>query len=273
VTRHFQLRSLSLTGTLLSLLVPAAVSCAQTAATAGRSPVLVELFTSEGCSSCPPADTLLAKLEQLQPVDGAEIIILSEHVDYWEQGGWHDRFSSHQYTDRQNEYATRLHVDKGIYTPQMVVDGTDQFVGNDGAHAVNSIKTARQAPKVALTLTNVAVTGHKVSASVSAPPFPFKGDLYAALVDPVDSTDVKGGENGGHHLQHAGVVRTMQRVGSLKDLAAGPRPFSLTAPSDAKPDSMRLVVFAQRSDAGPVAGIVSTPVTPAPVTTASATQE
>jgi hypothetical protein len=257
-----QFRSSVVRGLALGLLLSAAVvASAQTEAASSKSPVLVELFTSEGCSSCPPADTLLAKLEQLQPVDGAQIIILSEHVDYWEQGGWHDRFESHQYTDRQTEYANRLHVSQGIFTPQMVVDGTDQFVGNDPRRAVNSITTAAKTPKVALTVTNVAVSGKKVSASVSAPPFSFKGDLYAALVDPVDSTDVKKGENGGHHLEHAGVVRTMQRVGSLKDLAAGPHAFSLNAPSDAVPGSMRLVVFAQHSDEGPIAGVVSVPVT------------
>jgi hypothetical protein len=145
----------------------------------------------------------------------------------------------------------------------MIVDGTDQFVGNDPTHALHSISSAAQTPKVNLTVTNVTVNGRKVSASVSAPPFAFKGDLYAALVDPVDSTDVKRGENGGKHLEHAGVVRTLQRIGSFKDLAAGPRAFSLNAPSDATPGTMRVVVFAQRSDEGPIVGAVSAPVTPA----------
>jgi hypothetical protein len=228
---------------------------------ASRTPVLVELFTSEGCSSCPPADALLAKLDKLQPVSGAEIIILEEHVDYWEDGGWHDRFSGHQYTDRQTGYSSRFHLSNGIYTPQMVVDGSEQFVGNDGRQALHSITTAAQAPKAKLTLTGITVDGHRISASVSAPPFTFKGDLYAALVDPVATTDVKGGENGGHHLEHAGVVRALQRVGSLKDLSTAPHVFTLTAPSDAVPGKMRVIVFAQRSDQGPVVGAVSSPVT------------
>lgn len=240
----------------------AAALSAQSTATPERTPVLVELFTSEGCSSCPPADANLSKLDRLQPVNGAEIIVLGEHVDYWENGGWHDRFSSHQYTDRQTGYSERLHVSSGIYTPQMVVDGNKQFVGNDGAQTLSSITAAAQTPKTKLTLTNIAVNGRRVSASVAAPPFPFKGDLYAALVDPTDTTDVKGGENGGHHLEHAGVVRTLQRVGSLKDLSAGPHTFSLNAPADATPATMRLVVFAQHSDEGPVVGAISSPVTP-----------
>lgn len=256
-------RSIGARGIFLSLLLPVtAPSNAQTEAKPERSPVLVELFTAEGCSSCPPADTLLGKLEHLQPVNGAQIIILGEHVDYWDKDGWRDRFSSPDYTQRQTEYATKLHVSSGIYTPQMIVDGTDQFLGSDAQHALKSITTAAQAPKVSLTVTNITVDGRRVSAEVSAPPFPFKGDLYAALVDPVDTTDVKKGENGGKHLEHAGVVRTMQRIGSLKDLAAGPRKFNLNAPSDAVPGSMRVVVFAQRSDMGPIVGASSTPVTP-----------
>ena len=133
-----------------------------------RTPVLVELFTSEGCSSCPPADALLAKLDHDQPIDGAQIIVLGEHVDYWDGQGWHDRFSSHDYTDRQSEYSSRLHF-PDVYTPQMIVDGTEQFVGNDAAHAQRAIQHAAQTPKITLTLSQPVVDGRKISASVSAP--------------------------------------------------------------------------------------------------------
>jgi hypothetical protein len=230
---------------------------------ANRTPVLVELFTSEGCSTCPPADTLLAKLEQVQPVNGAEVIVLGEHVDYWDGQGWHDRFSSHQYTERQNEYCGRLHVDNA-YTPQMIVDGTDQFVGNDAIHAINAIQHAAQTPKIKLILSQPVVDAQKVSASVSAsaPMTTKKGDLYAALVDPKDVTEVHGGENSNHRLHHVAVVRSLQRVGKLKDLGAGPVSFSLNAPADAKPGEMRVVVFAQESGQGPVLGAVSAGVTP-----------
>jgi hypothetical protein len=257
VIRLLQYRSLIATGALLSLLIPSTAN-AQTPLRQTRTPVLVELFTSEGCSSCPPADALLAKLDHDQPIHDADIIILEEHVDYWDQDGWHDRFSSHQYTDRQSEYEARLNVSNGSYTPQMIVDGTDQFVGNDAAHAIRAITHATQATKLDLTLTNIAIDGHRISAAVSAPATPLKGDLYAALVDPLDTTEVRSGENGGHRLQHAGVVRSMQRIGSLKDLTAGPHPFTLNAPSDANPGSMRIVVFAQRSGLGPILGVVQT---------------
>ena len=234
-------------------------------AQASRTPVLVELFTSEGCSSCPPADALLAKLDHDQPVNGAEIIVLGEHVDYWDGQGWNDRFSSSQYTDRQKDYCARLHAKNGAYTPQMVVDGTDQFIGNDGSLARQAIQHAAQSTKLKLTLSQPAADGRKVSASVSIPAGETtrpQGDLYAALVDPTDETEVRGGENGGHRLQHVGVVRSMQRIGNLKQLGAGPVTFSLKAPADAKPEAMRVVVFAQQSGPGPVLGAVSANVTP-----------
>jgi hypothetical protein len=258
-----QLRSFAVVAALLAVFtLQRAPTFAQTIQT-NRMPVLVELFTSEGCSSCPPADALLAKFDHEQPIKGAEIIVLGEHVDYWDNLGWHDRFSSHQYTERQNEYSGRLRVDSS-YTPQMIVDGTDQFVGNDAAHAVHAIEHAAQTPKVKLTLAQPIVDGRKVSAAVSAagPATNKKADLYAALVDPADTTEVHGGENGGRHLQHAGVVRSLQRVGKLKDLAAGPVSFSLNAPADAKPGEMRVVVFAQESGPGAVLGAVSAGVTP-----------
>jgi hypothetical protein len=256
------LRSFAFAAALLGFTFLPAPGSAQTTQSK-RTPVLVELFTSEGCSSCPPADALLAKLDQAQPIDGAEIIVLGEHVDYWDGQGWHDRFSAHQYTERQNEYCGRLRVDSS-YTPQMIVDGTDQFVGNDAAHAVRAIQHAAQTPKIKLILSQPVVDGQKVSASVSspAPTATKKADLYAALVDPKDTTEVRGGENGGHRLQHAGVVRSLQRVGKLKDLGAGPVSFNLNAPADAKPGEMRLVVFAQESGQGAVLGAASVGVTP-----------
>jgi hypothetical protein len=257
-----QLRCFAIAAALSGALTSAPVTSAAQSTATNRTPVLVELFTSEGCSSCPPADALLAKLDQ-QPISGAEIIVLGEHVDYWDNLGWHDRFSSHQFTERQGDYCARLRVDSS-YTPQMIVDGTDQFVGNDAAHAVRAIQHAAQTPKIKLILSKPLVDGQKVSASISspAPITTKKADLYAALVDPRETTEVRGGENGGHRLQHAGVVRSLQRVGKLKDLGAEPVSFTLTAPADSKPGDMRVVVFAQEGGQGPVVGAVSAGVTP-----------
>ena len=241
---------------LLCLFLVPQVSAQGSPAT--RTPVLVELFTSEGCSSCPPADALLIKFQQEQPVPGAQIIVLEEHVDYWEGLGWHDRFSSHQFTDRQNVYGARFKLES-VYTPQMVVDGTDEFVGNDAAKASRTIAHAAQTAKIDLHLSAISADHGHVSGTVSlagsSAGLP-KGDLFAALVDPQAETNVRGGENGGRQLHHAGVVRSLIKIGSIQDLATGPIKIALTPPADAVPGKQKIVVFAQRSGQGAVIAAV-----------------
>jgi hypothetical protein len=246
------------------LLLPLSLS-AQSPAPSRRTPVLVELFTSEGCSSCPPADKLLASLQRDQPVANAQIIALEEHVDYWDRTGWRDRFSSPLLTERQGLYAPRLKFDDS-YTPQMVVDGQAQFLGSDPSKAVASITRAAETPKINLTLSQPAVDGKRITCSVSTPAgttLP-RGDLYAALVEPATSTEVKAGENGGKHLNHVSVVRSFQRIGKIQDLGRGPIPFKLNAPSDESATNMHIVVFAQLPDQGPVRGVIATTIAPKP---------
>src|ERR1700719_3834995 len=124
-----------------------------------RSPVLVELFTSEGCSSCPPADALLEKLDRSQPVGGADVVVLSEHVDYWNDIGWKDPYSSHEFSIRQGDYAHRFRLDSA-YTPQMVVDGEAQFVGSDERRAILAIEGAANAEKIRVVLSSVHLEGN-----------------------------------------------------------------------------------------------------------------
>src|SRR5438034_10624758 len=121
-------------------------------------PILVELFTSEGCSDCPPADTVLGQLIRTQPIGGAEIVGLGEHVDYWDRLGWKDRFSSAALTGRQQLYQTRFGTES-IYTPQMVVDGRAEFVGSDAPAARKAIEKALALPhrRVSLDLAKTAV--------------------------------------------------------------------------------------------------------------------
>jgi len=239
----------------------------------GSTPVLVELFTSEGCSSCPPADALLARLSRTQPVAHADVIALEEHVDYWDSLGWKDRFSSHDLTVRQSSYARRLRLDD-IYTPQMIIDGTNQFVGNDDAYALRAIAHAAQAPKLALALSQPSISDGRLTASASlAQPHASipNADVFAALVEPSASTQVLKGENGGHTLQHVSVVRSLQRIGSLADLAAAPLKFSLNIPKDSSP-SLRVVVFIQTANQGAIlAAATSSPAaTPPPSTSVAA---
>src|SRR5262245_13241848 len=114
-------------------------------------PVVVELFTSEGCSSCPPADSILAKMESAQPFKGVRIIAIEEHVDYWNQQGWVDPFSSIEWTDRQQGYVAAFRQE-GPYTPQMVVNGRAQFVGSRADQAVKAVQEAQGVPTVAVKL-------------------------------------------------------------------------------------------------------------------------
>src|SRR5437763_1165570 len=122
-----------------------AKASSRTAETA-RTPVVLELFTSEGCSSCPPADALLARLEEQQPVAGAEIIALEEHVDYWDHQEWNDPFSSAQWTERQQVYASGL-GDHSVYTPELVVNGRSGFVGSHEGDAYRAVVSAAAQPR------------------------------------------------------------------------------------------------------------------------------
>src|SRR5712692_8707553 len=145
-----------------------ALICAAADKDATRVPVLLELFTSEGCSSCPPADRLLEILDEKQPVAGADLIVLSEHVDYWDRLGWKDPFSSSQYTARQQDYTNRYSFD-GVYTPQLVVDGRYGFVGSDGREASSAIQKAIRDRKIPIAISNPAYNKNQVTARIELP--------------------------------------------------------------------------------------------------------
>src|SRR5271168_4378294 len=148
-----------------------ALICGAADNSSARVPVLLELFTSEGCSSCPPADRLLEILDEKQPVAGAYLIVLSEHVDYWDRLGWKDPFSSSQYTSRQQEYTNRYDLD-GVYTPQLVVDGHLGLVGSDGREASSAIQKALREAKVPIAISNVSRDGNQVRAQIQLPADP-----------------------------------------------------------------------------------------------------
>src|SRR5580704_11897661 len=124
-------------------------------------PVLLELFTSEGCSSCPPADVIIQKLDTYQPIAGAQLIVLSEHVTYWDHDGWKDPNSLAALTDRQTVYATELGVKEGPYTPQLVVDGSAQALGSDPQQIEKVLEQAKTAPKVPVRISEVTVDSAK----------------------------------------------------------------------------------------------------------------
>ena len=217
--------------------------------------ILVELFTSEGCSSCPPADALLRKLDSQPVIPGTEIVVLGEHVDYWDGPGWHDRFSSHDYTDRQEEYARKFHT-SGPYTPQMVVDGSREFVGNDGHQLQAALTQAASRSKAAVGISIESEDGDQLTIKIAAGALPSgskRADLYVALADNADETQVGGGENSGRSLQHVAVARSLRKVAKL-----GPegieKELTIRLPKSEKATDMRVIAFIQEPDYGAMLG-------------------
>ncbi len=186
---------------------------------ANRRPILLELFTSEGCSSCPPADKLLQTFDRSQPIAGADLIVLSEHVDYWNHGGWADPFSSPTFSARQRSYANKLGIET-VYTPQLIVDGSAELVGSNAADAREEITKAIAQNKVPITLTNAVRRGDHVSVHLELAPLA-KGNatVYIALADNEDHAQVARGENAGRSLTHVAVVRVLMPVGTLNSSA------------------------------------------------------
>ena len=236
---------------LALILLLASFASAQT-----KTPVVVELFTSEGCSSCPPADRLLFALEK-QPVANAEIIVLGEHVDYWDQLGWRDRFSSAALTARQESYARNFNI-SGPYTPQMVINGRVEFVGNDAGEALKRIadqKAPKSQPQLQLTRDGDHL--HVAVATDYRRPL----NVFVAITERDLSTHVGNGENRGRDLRHTGVVRQLTKVGSTRDgRFESDVPLHLAA--DWRPGNLHAVVFVQNGNAGEILSATQLALTP-----------
>ncbi|HEX7318373.1 MAG TPA: DUF1223 domain-containing protein [Pyrinomonadaceae bacterium] len=217
-----------------------------------RRAVVVELFTSEGCSSCPPADALLARLDKTQPVAGAEIIALALHVDYWNHLGWADPFSSRQFSERQGEYAAAFGSEQ-VYTPQMVVDGVKEFNGGNSSLAQEAIARAAREPKGEVLITRAASQAEgfvRVSAQVNNFPKPTRGetaDVLLAITESGLATDVGRGENSGRRLAHVGVVRSLKPLGGLPEEPGTTfkAETEVQVEKNWRRENLRAVVFAQ----------------------------
>lgn len=223
--------------------------------------VLVELFTSEGCSSCPPADALLKLVNGSRTNAGALIVGISEHVTYWNQLGWSDPYSSSEYTERQNAYSRRFQLD-GPYTPQMVINGAEQIVGSDRAALAQAVeKEEEQKPRMSLRILSLSVAGDKVTVKFSAAgDVPAKGvDLIAVLADDSAKSNVLHGENSGRLLAHVAVARSLSRVGKVQ--AAGERTVQIQIPSSFQASQgHHLILFAQTPGNGRVLGTDTKPL-------------
>lgn len=169
-------------------------------------PIVVELFTSQSCSSCPPADVLLTDLAQTRRND---VLPLSFHITYWNRLGWRDPFSLPAATERQRSYAA--HLGEGtVYTPQMVVEGTQSFVGSDRNAAETALRLAKATQVTAAPLL-LERRGEDLMIDVGAGTG--KGTVLLVGFDPEHSTSVGGGENGGRRLRESNIVRSMQAIG------------------------------------------------------------
>lgn len=200
--------------------------------------VLVELFTSEGCSSCPPADRLLTSFKNER---SSEVITLSYHVDYWNYLGWKDRFSSAEFTKRQESYARQFKLNS-TYTPQMVVNGSAEFVGSNRAKAEDAIEDAAGASgSIALSL-----NGSRLTADIQGIAATSDATVYLAVAESRLFTKVGGGENTGASLEHSSVVRKLMSVGVLKKGEAALK-LKLDVPKDPdwKTENLKYVVFVQ----------------------------
>jgi hypothetical protein len=227
------------------------------AALAGDVPVLAELFTSEGCSSCPPADALLMKLDRFQPVAGAHIIVLSEHVDYWDSQGWRDPFSSPLFTRRQADYARLLGAE--VYTPQLVIDGRVQLNGSDGRDIQAAIARAAAKPKLPVHIAQARREGGDAVLQVTIPALPSgKSDVWVAIADESDQSSVNKGENSGRKLAHVAVVRSLSKLGSVSKSAGFDQTVRLPL-SPAATGSSRVVVWVAQAY-NPVLGADSAPL-------------
>ena len=222
-----------------------------------RTSVLVELFTSEGCSSCPPADALLEQLDRSQPVRGAQLIVLSEHVDYWNNIGWKDPYSSHEYSERQSAYAAQFGLG-GIYTPQMVVDGHFELVGSDGRRAKEAIENARKVMKTSVSISASLNDEKTAILHIETGPLPASSTtepagIFLAVADDSDESHVNGGENAGRTLKHVAVLRNLIRIGAVDKSAAFSRDMKLDL-SAKNARNLRIAVIVQEEDAGRVWG-------------------
>jgi hypothetical protein len=225
-----------------------------------RVPVLVELFTSEGCSDCPPADRLLEELDTKQFVPGAQAIVLSEHVTYWNHDGWTDPFSLTDIDQRQKDYGDRFRIDS-VYTPQMVIDGAAQMVGNNAEAVTSAVTKAAATPKKPLTIADAHWDGGAAMFTVHGGA-DSGAKLVAVLAEDATQSQVARGENAGRMLHHVAVLRSIKDFGSGvadgKELRLSGGSLSHRKEGVAP---ARLIVFLVDRKTGHVTGVAEQPIT------------
>jgi hypothetical protein len=225
----------------------------------GKSPVLIELFTSEGCSSCPPADALLEKIDASQPIDGTPLVVLSEHVDYWDHDGWKDPYSSHLLTERQSQYVRSFGLSTP-YTPQMVLDGSTELNLSAPQQIGPSLEKAAQAAKVSVQIDSASIEAGQPDLlqgriQVNRELQKRGGDIYVATALDHANSQVLHGENGGRRLTHVAVVQDITKVGRLDKGKSFDGNFQVKLKPGTDPANLRIVVFVQEPGVGRILGV------------------
>jgi hypothetical protein len=200
----------------------------------------------------------LEDLIKRQPVPGVTIVGLGEHVDYWNQLGWTDRFSSSAYSQRQRVYARNMKASE-VYTPQTVINGTREALGSDRAALVRAVTAARDGAGV-LTVSRSGGSAAVIQIRVllSGAERNQTPELFAAVTDDDDTTMVTGGENGGHSLHYTNTVRSLKSYGSIAD--GQPKSLEIQLPPNSAKRKMHIVVFAQLPNQGRVIAAADTAI-------------
>jgi hypothetical protein len=227
--------------------------------TNSTSPILVELFTSEGCSSCPPADLLLQQLDASQPFPSLQLIVLSEHVDYWDHEGWKDPYSSSLLTERQSGYVRAL-GQKNPYTPQIIVDGIIELRASGPEEMNRILQKAAAAPKISMRIRSLSIEGNSpmlLRARIEADggSEKHKADIYVAVALDHTESQVLHGENTGQHLRHVAVVQDLSKIGKLEKQTSFGQDFQVKLKPGTDPRNIRIVAFVQESGFGKVLGV------------------
>jgi len=222
-------------------------------------PVLVELFTSEGCSSCPAADDVLREIDGRRTETGQVVVGISEHVTYWNRLGWADPFSSEVYTARQDGYRSRFHIDSA-YTPQVVVNGDREVLGSDRKAVLRAVAETDHAPGMAVHIESAKISGDTLEVRYRVDGGAVAGaELFAVVADDRRSSRVERGENAGRTLTHVAVARSLTRLGEIREMGEGSTGLHLQRrdgeSKDQAPGGRHLVLFAQSPGSGRVVAI------------------
>lgn len=251
------MRKILIASLCFSLHIGAGMQSSADASESLPSPVLVELFTAEGCSSCPPADAFLMQIDAHQPIPGAQLIVLSEHMNYWNDS-WPDPFASAQLTARQADYVYAFKM-RSPYTPQIIVDGAKEVRLSDAQAVEGIFRAAAAGPKLPVRVTSVNVEpgtpAHlRGEIEVDGSAQQHKADVYLAIALDRAETQVLRGENRGKTIAHVAVVEYLAKVGSLKPGQQFNQAFRAPLERALASSKDRLIVFVQETGNGKVVG-------------------